>query len=66
MIHATGQVGHPPLCHRHILDNWELALGSCETGVERKADCGQVCTQCELREKKALLSLSIRATLYQC
>lgn len=36
MIHTTGQVGRPSLCHRHILDNWELALGSWETGMERK------------------------------
>lgn len=52
MIHATGQVGRPSLCHCHILDNWELALGSWETDTIRKADCGQLCTKSGLREKK--------------
>lgn len=58
MIHATGQVGRPSLCHRHILYNWELALGSWETGTERKADCGQECQQCE-KTKHTLLSLRV-------
>lgn len=51
MIHATGQVGRPSLCHRHILDNWKLALGSWETSTKRRADCGQVCAQSDLTEK---------------
>lgn len=67
MIHATGQVGRPSLCHRHILDNWELALGSWETGTQRKADCGQVCKQSDLvGEKSSTVIESTRTTLYQC
>lgn len=35
MIHTTGHVGRRSLCHRHVLDNGELALGPLETITER-------------------------------
>lgn len=34
MIYATGQVGCSSFCHRHILDDGELTLGSYRTNKE--------------------------------